>query len=487
MCRVCAGSVFLGVVLLAGVASAQDLPVSGEPAPQLAAFDDAMVEFMEAHGIEAGLLGVMNDGVVVLEHGYGWKDSEHTEELPSTAMMRIASVTKPLTAAAIRRLVDFDLLSLSDYIFDLGQPEGGLLDLVPFLALGDSRLASITVQHCLDHEGGWDRDMVGDLTYREIEIASDMRVPSPPGRENTARWILGQPLQHDPGTTYAYSNIGYMMLGLIVEKYAEMNYMDFLHDEVFGLLAVDPADIILGRTFATEQSPREPWYDDSGTCTNVFEPTETVNCPYGSWDHEARVSQGRVISATRPLLHFLESFYISGSSIGAPRTGSESLTWKRNHTGSLRGTNALARQRGDGVNYVVLFNQRPSTGSSYSSQIRTILDGVIDASDITDDPLSLPGDCNEDGELDLSDALCALGVLFTGSPPRFPCGAGAPTDPGNIALLDWQPDGSVDLSDILGLLQFLFFSAEAHPLAVPGAETTECVVIPGCAANLNCP
>ena len=101
--------------------------------------------------------------------------------------------------------------------------------------------------------------------------------------------------------------------------------------------------------------------------------------------------------------------------------------------------------------------------------------------------LSLPGDCNEDATLDLSDALCTLGVLFTGSPAVFPCGDGTLTDPGNIALIDWQPDGSVDLSDVLGILQFFFFGAGAHPLAVPGAETTECVAIPGCASQPGCP
>jgi len=99
----------------------------------------------------------------------------------------------------------------------------------------------------------------------------------------------------------------------------------------------------------------------------------------------------------------------------------------------------------------------------------------------------IPGDCNQDGVLDLSDTLCTLGVLFTGRPPVFPCGDGSATDAGNIGLMDWQPDGSIDLADVVGMLQFLFFSADAHVLAVPGAETAECVVIPGCEVNLNCP
>jgi cysteine-rich repeat protein len=417
----------LALLLLGTTARATGLPVSGTSVPALAAFDDAMVDFMETNGIEAGLLGVMKDGAVVLERGYGWEDPDHGEELPPDAMMRIASVTKPLTAAAIRELVAAGTISLSDYVFDLGQPAGGLLDITPFLALGDMRLEDITVQHCLDHEAGWDRDIAEDLTYKEIEIANDMRIPSPPGRENTASWILGQPLEHDPGTTYAYSNIGYMMLGLIVEEYGATDYMDFVHEEIFGSFDVDLGDIELGRTFAEDQNPREPWYEYAGSCTNVYDTSEAVNCPYGGWDHEARVSQGRVISATIPLLHFLENFYISGASIGAPRSGTEGSTWKRDHTGSLSGTNALARQRGDGVNYVVLFNERPSSGTSYASQIRTILDevidseisewpdpacgdGVLDAAEECDDGNTANGDC--------CNADCTLPVYSCADPGR---------------------------------------------------------------------
>lgn len=387
--RVLVPCMLLEAMLILAPQSALSLPMSGAAMPELEAFDDTMVEFMETRGIDSGLLGVMKDGVVVLERGYGWQDAGNTQPLPSGAMMRIASVTKPITAAAIRRLVDAEVISLDDHLFNLGQPGGGLLDITPFLSLGDPRLAEITVQHCLDHRAGWDRSIVDDLTYMEVEIANDMRIPSPPGRLNTASWILGQPLQHDPGAVYAYSNIGYMMLGLVIEEYSNMNYMDFVHQEIFEALDVNVENIELGRTFAADLNPREPWYQYAWSCQNVFSPMESVNCPYGGWDHEARVAQGRIISSTRPLLYFLEAFYISGPQIGAPRTGEESTTWRRNHTGSLPGTNALARQRGDGVNYVVLFNERSSGSTSYTSEIRALLDDVIETQ-IEDWPTPAP-------------------------------------------------------------------------------------------------
>ncbi len=89
--------------------------------------------------------------------------------------------------------------------------------------------------------------------------------------------------------------------------------------------------------------------------------------------------------------------------------------------------------------------------------------------------LQRPGDCNQDGELDISDAVCVLGYLFLGAPERLPCGNGSSTGAGNVSLADWQPDGSVDLSDGIGLLQFLFNGERPHAL---GSE---------CTAMVDCP
>jgi hypothetical protein len=93
---------------------------------------------------------------------------------------------------------------------------------------------------------------------------------------------------------------------------------------------------------------------------------------------------------------------------------------------------------------------------------------------------AVPGDCNQDGVLDISDGACALGVLFTGVPPLFPCGDGSVTDTANLALMDWQPDGAIDLSDATSLLTFLFLGTAPHHMAVPGLEVSKCVFIPNC-------
>ncbi|MBI4585092.1 MAG: hypothetical protein HY717_13860 [Planctomycetes bacterium] len=86
----------------------------------------------------------------------------------------------------------------------------------------------------------------------------------------------------------------------------------------------------------------------------------------------------------------------------------------------------------------------------------------------------LPGDCNQDGAADLSDAICLLSHLFLGNPERLPCEGGKNTDPGNRRLLDFNGDGPADLSDAVALLQWKFLGGAAHPLG------EACIPISGC-------
>ncbi len=360
-------------------ADVSTLPDAGAPA-QLKVLDDLMNAFMLDNGIKAGALAVMRNGVVVYDRGFGWTDEKLSSPATSNVMMRLASVSKPLTAAVIRSLITGGKLGLDDHAFDVGQKGGGLLKLKPFPSLGDARLADVTVRHLLQHRGGWDRDVVGDLTYREVKIAQAMGLSSPPGRAQTVRYILGQPLQHKPGAKAAYANIGYLVLGLIIEQATGSVYMTALQQRVLGPLGLAKGAVLQGRTFPKDRSPREPWYDYAGLATNVFDPTgPKVRRPDGGWHHEARVANGGLVSSARPLLSYLQTHLVSGDDIGAKRTGKEGKTWRRNHTGSLAGTTALARQRGDGINYVVLFNKRPKSGASYSSQIRAKLDKLLDS------------------------------------------------------------------------------------------------------------
>lgn len=97
---------------------------------------------------------------------------------------------------------------------------------------------------------------------------------------------------------------------------------------------------------------------------------------------------------------------------------------------------------------------------------------------VTDEPppggLQRPGDLDQNGRLDISDAVALLGHLFLGSPSELPCGNGTILDPANRTLYDSDGNGNVDLTDAIGVLSFLF---QGGPPPVLG---TTCIRIVGC-------
>jgi hypothetical protein len=96
----------------------------------------------------------------------------------------------------------------------------------------------------------------------------------------------------------------------------------------------------------------------------------------------------------------------------------------------------------------------------------------------------VPGDCNQDGALAISDPLCLIGFLFLGS-ERLPCGTGAASDRGNLALIDVQPDGRINIADVVHVLHFLFLGGPP-PALVASADGAGCAPVEGCIEGPGC-
>jgi hypothetical protein len=88
--------------------------------------------------------------------------------------------------------------------------------------------------------------------------------------------------------------------------------------------------------------------------------------------------------------------------------------------------------------------------------------------------LQVPGDTNQDAALNLSDPVALLRHLFVGDWERLPCGDGTAGDPANIALLDADGQGSLQLTDAVHTLNFLFLGGP------PPFAGTECARFAGC-------
>ena len=90
------------------------------------------------------------------------------------------------------------------------------------------------------------------------------------------------------------------------------------------------------------------------------------------------------------------------------------------------------------------------------------------------DGFQVPGDCNGDGAVDISDGVCLINFLFLGLLPELPCGDGSSQDPANQALISWLAPGDIDLSDVIALLNWKFLGGPPHHLG------SACLPIAGC-------
>jgi hypothetical protein len=82
---------------------------------------------------------------------------------------------------------------------------------------------------------------------------------------------------------------------------------------------------------------------------------------------------------------------------------------------------------------------------------------------------------NQDGILNMADAICLLGHLFLADPVRLPCIGGTVEDPGNRVLLDFNGDAAgVDISDGVAMLEFLFTGGPRHILGSDCARIAAC-------------
>src|SRR5690349_11389733 len=83
----------------AAAGTAQTIPVTGPPAPDLASFDRVITDLMKKWEVPGAGVAVMKDGRLILARGYGYADRQNREEVRPNSLFRLASCTKAFTAA----------------------------------------------------------------------------------------------------------------------------------------------------------------------------------------------------------------------------------------------------------------------------------------------------------------------------------------------------------------------------------------------------
>ncbi|MET4897609.1 serine hydrolase domain-containing protein [Sphingomonadaceae bacterium jetA1] len=171
-------------------------------------------------GVPSASIAVVRGGKIVLTKAYGKQYEGQNGPADPKLPYQIASVSKQFTAAAILLLADEGKLSLDDTV---GKYIPGITD-------GDK----ITIRQLLSHTSGLRDYWPQDYSFKA------MATPTTP-QGIVDRWAKA-PLDFQPGTQWQYSNTGYVVAGLIVEKVSGQGLLDFLQARIFRPLGIRALD-----------------------------------------------------------------------------------------------------------------------------------------------------------------------------------------------------------------------------------------------------
>lgn len=241
---------------------------------------DALVKkFMQDYKVPGVSLAIAKDDRLVLAKTYGYADKESNELMAPRHRLRIASCSKPVTATAIMKLVEQGKLKLSDKVFGSGGVLGTTYGTQPY----KKWITDITVQQLLEHlGGGWTNDG-NDPMFKNVTMNHSQLIT----------WTLdNQALKTQPGTSYAYSNFGYCVLGRIIEKKTGQSYDSWVKNNVLNNCGVTTMEI--GGNTLAQRKANEVKYYDSG------------DDPYASYMNVKRMdSHGGWIATPIDLVRFL--------------------------------------------------------------------------------------------------------------------------------------------------------------------------------------
>jgi len=165
----------------------------------------------------SGSVLIMKKGKVLLRQAYGLADREWNVPNTADSRFRIGSLTKQFTAACILQLVEQKKLDLTDKLsrFFPGYPKGD----------------SVTIHMLLNHTSGI-------ANYTDIRAFENV-APLPYSKDSIVRFFSDQPYNFSPGSRWSYSNSGYFLLGMILEKVSGQSYGSYLQDHIFSRLSMN--------------------------------------------------------------------------------------------------------------------------------------------------------------------------------------------------------------------------------------------------------
>lgn len=264
----------------------------------------ALASLRERHALPALAATVFIDGHQVFDVAMGTRRAGHPDEpISKTSRWHLGSCTKAMTATLIGMLVDEGKLRLTDTLDKVF-----VKDLHPNFNV-------VTIQDVLRHRGGLPRNFPSDLWQQMHDDAAAGVAPSVT-RQRVVRSVLSRRMEKGGSNFFLYSNVGYVVLGVVLELVTGKPWETLVRERIFEPLAMSSC----GFGPPAAHDPASPWGhittsdavtpDVHGDNPPSLGPAGTVHCTLHDWatfvlEHErGERERGTLLSReTMRLLH----------------------------------------------------------------------------------------------------------------------------------------------------------------------------------------
>lgn len=329
--------------------------------------DAAIYKLMKDYSIPGVSISATKNEKIVYSYGYGFANTSSRERVTPKHLFRLASMSKSQTSLCIMNLMEQGKLQITDRVFG----EGGIFE-EEFGTNLVEYADQVTIQHLLEHTSGWSNDPIfgyteqyyGKSVHDRMDYLVHNDAPSSP-----------------PGTTFFYYNMGYAILGAIIEKISGIDYETYIRENIYKKAGV--TDIWVGGDLSKKRNNEVIYYSQDG------------RNGYGN-EMEVIKALGGLIACTEDLMQVMSSIdygtvvpdILKPETLDVMYTPSVvsphryALGWRLNHTiftswenyhgGNLAGTGTLWCRDKKGTAAVILCNSR-----SYKSDFDVALFEIL--------------------------------------------------------------------------------------------------------------
>jgi len=258
--------------------------------------DSIVINKMNEYNIPGLSIGLVRNDSVIYTKGYGVRNIEKNNPVSEHTIFHTASVSKLFTSSAILKLTNDGLLSLDDKLYKV----------IPELQFEDERIKKISIKDLLNHTSGlpdvknyhWENNNQSNTSLKEYVASLNLK------------------LESEPSLTYSYSNLGYNLLGYVIEKKTKSSFEDYLKNNILNPSGMVSSDF---RYFYIHDSLISSPHTKNKIIGNVY---ERDTYPYTREHAASSTLNASAIELSKWMIHFLKE-----SKRNAP-TNKYSLTLK---------------------------------------------------------------------------------------------------------------------------------------------------------------